>query len=195
MSPQGPSPHSRDQTPRVHAVVWRSPGTPIPEDLVSALARQGIQWTDSTGPFDAFSRLLTLPSRRPGSPGRVLLLVEPDALPAADELRHALDRFDPATVCWGYQPGAHPRLAPLPPIDKPAEPEIVVRQTPKSSNGIHLRLTGSRPDARPIPNQIPNQDHDPEHTPAAADEPVEPETPRSVLTPEELEMLLADDPQ
>ncbi|MCC7387428.1 MAG: hypothetical protein IT431_01540 [Phycisphaerales bacterium] len=189
MSRAGPTPQGQDRAPRVRAVVWRSPQSPFPADLAGALGRQLIDWEESTGPFDAFSRLLTMPGRGSGGPGRVLLLVEPQTLAGGDELRRALERFDPATVCWGYRAGSHPRLAPLPPLDRPAEPEVVVRSIPKPSNGRHLRLTGVGPEAA-ISTPVGDES---KHAPPNDGGTSEPEPPRSVLTPEELEMLLADD--
>jgi hypothetical protein len=148
-----------------------------------------IEWEESTGPFEAFSRLLTLPGRGSGGPGRVLLLVEPETLSGGEDLRRALERFDPATVCWGYRAGAHPRLAPLPPLDKPAEPEVVVRTSAKPSNGRHLRLAGGEPEVT-VPTPMAGEA---KHTQNDDGGSGESDPPRSVLTPEELEMLLADD--
>ncbi len=157
----------------VHAVVWRS--GEAPRDLVAALAQQGITWEEAGGPFDALARVLA--ARRESQRARVLLLVEPQALDGAEEIRRAIDRFDPGAGCWSYESGRTPRLSPLAPPARPVEPEIVVK--PRPADRQALRLTGevAEPVARPAPT--------PEE---------EPRSPGSVLTPEELAMLLADDP-
>lgn len=194
---QGGSPDRHpDHPPRAHAVVWRPTGRAVPEDLAAALARQAIEWEESVGPFDAFARLLALPRGGSTGPGRVLLMVEPEVLTQTIEVRRVLERFDPTIGCWAYRPAQHPRLALLPSLTKPAEPQIVVKaqpapgsqNRPKASNGSHLRLAGGLADPAA---------HQPPPTPATgeASEPLadQPESPRSTLTREELEMLLADD--
>ena len=166
----------------IHAVVWRAVGAETPADLIAALARQGIDWEEAVGPFDAFARLAA--GRRRGS--RALLLVEPTALTGSEEVRRAIERFDPGVACWGYQRGQSPRLARLAPFSKPKEPEIVVR--PRPGGATKLRLAGEgAPKRSENPTEIDSErGGHPEEAP-------EPESPRSILTPEELEMLLADD--
>lgn len=188
MSLKGSVPRDPGGAPRVRAIVWRAPGSEVPGDLAAALARQSIGWEESVGPFEAFSRVLALPGR---SQGRVLLLVEPDTLDRADEVRRAIERYEPEAACWAYRAAAHPRLAPLGRLPTPAEPEIVVKPRPKPSNGSHLRLSGSGPGAPGDGANGSETDHDANIAGEAPGR--EPESPRSVLTPEELEMLLADD--
>lgn len=166
----------------IHAVVWRAVGTETPADLIAALAKQGIDWEEAVGPFDAFARLAA--GRARGS--RALLLVEPTALAGTEEVRRAIERFDPGVACWGYRRGESPRLARLAPVVSPREPEIVVR--PRLDGGPKLRLAGEGAAERSEhPTAVDSErGGPPEETP-------EPESPRSILTPEELEMLLADD--
>jgi len=170
---------------RVRAVVWRAPDSPTPADLIAALARQGILWEEAVGPFDALARLVASRARDPG--GRALLLVEPTGLSGVDEVRRAVERFDPATACWGYRVGESPRLARLAPFVEPKEPQVVVR--PRSATPVpKLRLAGE-PSPSPTQAQTPVSNHAED----GAAEPPDPQSPRSILTPEELEMLLADD--
>lgn len=154
----------------VRAVLWTLDRPDPPAELASALSRQGIAWTRATGPFDAFARVL----EAQGGEARVLLLVEPESLPDWVEVLGALERFVPEVGCWGYRSSGVPRLAKL---DRPrTRPEVVVRPARARSGPPALRLTDA-----PAPPE--RSEGDGSNLPA-----------RSLLTPEELEMLLADKP-
>lgn len=159
----------------VRAIVWRRGDTP--PDLIAALDRQGIEWEPAGGPYEALSRVLACRAR--SARARVLLLVEPDGLEMVEEVRRAIERFDPATGCWVYRQGASPRLAPFAQRAEVPELEVVVRPQPPGRGAPDLRLAGHGGGG-----------------PAEATAPAEaePAQPRSLLTPEELAMLLADDP-
>ncbi|MFG0241840.1 MAG: hypothetical protein ACF8R9_03530 [Phycisphaerales bacterium JB054] len=180
--------------PNVHAVVWRASDGDVPVSLVEALDRQGIGHEHAAGPLDAFSRLLA--SRNRGARGRVLVLVEPERLTDHETIRRALERFDPDARSWAYRATQSPRLAPMAPLPVPEKaPDVVVRagagrsgggdgpggSTPAESGPVSappsLKLAGEG-------GQTPR--------PTGPDEDAEQQAPRSVLTPEELEMLLAD---
>ncbi len=189
----------------VHAVVWQRPDGQPSRALADALDRQKITREEAGNPFEAFSRLLAARSR--GVKGRVLVLVEPGMLPEQESLRRAVERFDPDARCWAYEAGNNPKLTPLPHPPPPAEenPEVVVRPLTKvdrdmnglpvrgtrskSAGGPNLKLTGKAAEA---PGSLSGEAGSAavDATGAGGDEP---ETPRSVLTTEELEMLLADD--
>ena len=166
-------------------MLWREPEAETPPELAQALIGRGIGWDEATGPYDAFARLLTSRDR---APARVLLVVEPERLAGLAEIAAALERFDPQVGCWAYGETRSPRLAPFAPSPKPAEPEIVVRVPPKPSNGSSLRLVGEQASAPEPAGESAGAS--PTEQPEEA---AEPQSPRSVLTPEELEMLLADD--
>lgn len=185
---------------KVHAVVWRSAGNETPADLASALARQDIAWEEAVGPFDALARLLA--NRDAGHRGLVLLLVEPAQLRETDEVRAAIERFNPAIVSWVYRSKQSPHLAPLAQSSKatvPTEPEIVVRPSapsrPETRSKPNLKLAGNGNKAGTKHEK--HRDSTPGRpdleTPSEPERPTDPESPRSVLTPEELEMLLTDD--
>lgn len=176
-----------DRKGNVHAVLWRAESSPMPPDLVTALARQGVRWEEATGALDAFSSVLA--ARRSSPDSRVLLLVEPLSLAGADEVRGALDRFDPAARCWSFSEAAKPRLSPLGPLPRVAEPEVVVRKPAASVGGPALRLAGLG-DGRKT-EHMPTLQNGAED--GGGDPPEEARPPRSLLTPEELDMLLADD--
>ena len=177
--------------PNVHAVVWRASDGDVPVALTDALDRQAIGHEDAAGPLDAFSRLLA--ARNRGARGRVLVLVEPERLNDHEAIRRALERFDPDARSWAYRASQSPRLAPMAPLP-PIEPaaEVVVR--PGAGRGS---VPGGSPAAGPGAGSAPptlklagKTGQTPQ--PAAPDEDSEQQAPRSVLTPEELEMLLAD---
>lgn len=186
-----------ERTLSVHAVVWRRGDAALPDALAEAFTRQGIRSEEALGPFDAMARMLD--ARRQGISGRVLVLVEPDQLREQETVRRALDRFDPGARCWGYAAAASPRLAPLPTLPKIEQsPEIVVRPgtpsmprapvdtpgtTPRRAGGQGpaLKLTGAG--QAPSPAAASEAEHDEENA----------KSPGSLLTEEELEMLLADE--
>lgn len=192
--------------PSVHAVVWQRPDGQPSRALGDALGRHGIRSEPAGNPFEAFSKLLA--ARVRGVKGRVLVLVEPDALCEQDVLRRAVQRFDPQARCWSYEEAASPRLAPLPHLPQVAEdsPEVVVRPSggtdgsalhgsqpqeipSRSATRPRLKLTGK---AGGSPSERPAAAESADGTGPGAEDGV-PQTPRSVLTTEELEMLLADD--
>lgn len=165
----------------VHAVVWRQPGGAVPAALADALSRQGITFEAACGPFDALSRVFHARAR--GDEARVLLLVEPETLPDQEAVRVALDRYDPQARCWAYRERGSPKLGPLPVPPPPSEPEIVVRQQPRPKP--QLRLTDDPPPREAATDALSDDDGPEAQAPS--------DSPRSILTPEELEMLLADD--
>lgn len=172
--------------PNVHAVVWRASDGDVPVSLVDALDRQGIGHEDASGPLDAFARLLA--ARNRGVRGRVLVLVEPERLLECETIRRALERFDPDARSWAYRATQSPRLAPmapLPPLEK--TPDVVVR----AGAGKDSRAGGPRTGSAPPSLKLSGESG---HTPPSdgPEEDSEQQAPRSVLTPEELEMLLAD---
>ena len=180
--------------PNVHAVVWRASDGDVPVSLVDALDRQGIGHEDATGPLDAFSRLLA--SRNRGARGRVLVLVEPEQLAEHEIIRRALERFDPDARSWAYRATQSPRLAPMAPLPAAEKaPDVVVRAGAGRS-GRGDGLGGTQPagpgsvSAPPALKLAGKGGQTPPPTEQGED--AEQQTPRSVLTPEELEMLLAD---
>lgn len=161
----------------------------MPTALADALQRQGIEPETAGGPFDALSRLLV--ARRGGARGRVLVLVEPAALGDHDSVRRAVARFDPEARCWAYEASASPRLSPMLPPSDPV-PEVVVRPTEHNDRSLQGQRA-SRPPVLKLTGEGPVGSKPPEHD--ADREEGASESPRSMLTAEELEMLLADDQQ
>lgn len=180
--------------PNVHAVVWRASDGDVPVSLIDALDRQGIGHEDATGPLDAFSRILA--SRKRGARGRVLVLVEPERLADHETIRRALERFDPDARGWAYRSTQSPRLAPIAPLPVPEKaPDVVVRagagHTGRRDGPGGTQPAGPGSSSAPPSLKLAGEGG---QTPprAGPDEDAEQQAPRSVLTPEELEMLLAD---
>jgi|GEM_PF-1775689 len=173
------------------AVVLHPPGTDLPPVLARALHTRGIETVATSEPMLAMAHLCA-----PGSSVRAVLLVDPRACLGAGELVGAVSRFRPATACWVYEgtPGEPLRSVrgddaarwveqPTPePVQAPKSAQPARSPNPPKP-APELRLTG---DAE---GEIPPYfgDHsapDPEHGPASG---------RTILTDEELAMLLADD--
>lgn len=110
----------------------------------------------------------------------MLLIVEPRGVDRVEETRRTLERFDPLVSCWSYDPLASPKLAPMAALARP-EAEVVVR-SPRSGPPS-LRLSGDAPEREARAESE-----------AAEDSESGPARPaRSVLTPEELSMLLSEE--
>ena len=175
----------------VRAVLWQRAGESTPEPLMHALEKQGISFVRATNQYDAFSRLLSW--KEHGE--RVLLLVEPEGLAGSLEVRRSLLRYDPQAGCWAYRAAGSPRLMPLPPPGReiPADPEIVVKPGRGVRSKPELRLAGQSEQA----GQTHADPDDPGEMPAKRSsaptaDASEPQSSHSILTAEELAMLLTD---
>ncbi|MCB9845100.1 MAG: hypothetical protein H6811_03820 [Phycisphaeraceae bacterium] len=184
-------------------VVLRPRPAPIPPDLRSALIRRGFDLIDCQSPFLALAHVVAM--RREKSTPVVLLVVSPtDASP----LLTTLDRYLPGQPCWQYDQSATPALRALDPgrptpsaAKPPAEPspdEEPLEEEDASIRFPQVRYPrdrthapapgyakGATPPLRLIGPTLP------------ADEPSDPERkdpPQSLLTEEELAMLLSDEP-
>jgi hypothetical protein len=210
----GPSP------PRGLAVVWTAPGVEIPGTLTRALSRGGLKVERAAGPYTTLARLCRLELSPPqAEAGRsVLVLVNPESLDAPGAMCDAVGLYAPHAACWMYTsspeslravtpgdavrwapqphtPSALPTAPPPPPAQpQPTPPRVTIKQqlrgvrTSRTTDPAatapqtpKLRLTGDSVQAtRPVA--------DGETAGGPAMEP----RPGSVLTPEELAMLLDD---
>ncbi|MCL4741442.1 MAG: hypothetical protein KJZ54_04490 [Phycisphaerales bacterium] len=168
--------------PSPPCVLWHAPRARPPGALLDALRRRGIEPTAEVGPYAALARLLRL-SRAAREVRPVLVLVEPDSLPEWEPVVAAAARYAPASVCWAFRGGNPDSLsvvdAPRPRAVTPIDPGPARRPV------APLRLSGSGPvraDAPPAANGEESAS-DPDSMPNA----------RTLLTEEELAMLLADD--
>ncbi len=168
--------------PSPACVLWHAPRVRPPGALVQSLSRRGIEPTAEIGPYAAFARLLRL-GKATERARPVLVLVEPETLPDWEGVIAAAVRFAPAAACWAFRAGDPDSLTVVE-VPKPRPVTFVAGASPRRT-GVPLRLSGGA--AGPLtPPSVPNGQEsasDPESMPNA----------RTLLTEEELAMLLADD--
>lgn len=175
-------------------------GAEPPPALVEALRRHDIQPVRCDSPFVAFAHLCKL---APGAPA-ALLLVQPDRLPESEALRLASERYTPGVSCWVYDESSRPRL-------RAAAPTRPRAQTPaRHERTGQARLAQASKDRRPAAPPPPRlrlvepdapdlELVDPGANPDANPDafrgvgPTGARSPRSILTDDELEMLMAPD--
>lgn len=169
-----------------------------PESLRSALAARDAEVTIRTSVYDAMADLiehelaLRAHERREAM---VLLVIEPDTLPHAQELVAAAARYTPHAVCWRFCEHEEPQLRAYAPERESAEapseggpagvtirPGVVHVIAPRRRRHIEatpkLRLTGESADVAGDESEADQDSSEPE---------------RPVLSDEELEILLSDD--
>ncbi|MCC6661841.1 MAG: hypothetical protein IT437_13250 [Phycisphaerales bacterium] len=202
-------------------VLWRS----APQALAEALARRRVIVTEVLDPYRALATLCRLhrgPGGGPGTPP-VLLLVEPSTHAGAADLVRAAWTYAPRAAIWMYEASANPQLRGVvetdverweqPPAGKSDNgmPPIVVRPGGGiGDSGTIARIggpdqgTGPRERENIAPRRAPVlrlsddsgvergavQDDDP--GPEGAESPAKP---RPLLSAEELEMLLSEQPE
>ncbi len=184
-TPKGPEAHD----PRaIQCVLWHPRGSEPPAELIALLHERGIQPIIRDDRYTAFAKLCVRHARAvhdQSDQPLALLLIDSADLDGVDEVVEAAAMYAPRAVCWVYQEGqglrayaTRPKTArndqpttPAPTVHppKPAAPESAppTPHTPAPS----LRLAGQGPLA---PLEENDQD-------------------KSILTDEELSMLLADD--
>lgn len=196
------------QHPAAYCVLWRSQDSHVPDELSSALAGRSFQIIEALSSFAALAELCFLerilraahpfPARRPPV---ALLIHEPSKLPDKGELVRAVERYATRTHLWLYAEDANTQhLRRVLPEDArawdPPAPAVVVAPggtarpsaPPRRAAAPNLRLAGEGPAVGAL--------HDPSGTtdsPSADDHPAPHVQARALLSPEELELLLADD--
>ncbi len=184
-------------------------GAAPPAALLEALRRHSIEPLRCESPFVAFARLCELSAASPGVPV-ALLLVQPERLPEGDALRIASERYTPSATCWVYDESGKPRLRAAPPVrprtnvaprhektgsaqlpaaPKPERPKPAPRLRLVESDGParepDMGLVGPGDDLAPISGANPD-------TPTGVGTSAGvPRSARSILTDDELEMLMA----
>lgn len=174
---------------------------PIPQPLLAALQKQGIAFVPASSSYQALAKLLT----RRGQPGRVLLCIEPNRLDDCQAVLQALGRFDPSVSCWSFAQHRSPKLAAIPlptrrskheqqhmqhpstSTYQPEQPQIVIKPQPhaQTRSKPDLRLTGF---AQHTASTTRSEQADKVSDQQAS----EPVSSSSLLTEEELAMLLTD---
>lgn len=201
---------------RTRCVLWRPPHLPVPQDLLASLQRRHVAITDCTDSFAAMAHLCRL--QRSAQDPFVLLLVSPSHLPEAAEVLEAAARYAPLAARWWYDARCSPKLqqvtdadiaawagVPLPSIAsaftavEPRETVVVPPRRaaapayPRSSPPLRLTHEDDAP-RMPEPEASAGRNGAGPHLVgplSEADNP--PPSPATLLTNEELAMLLSDD--
>ncbi|MCC6283941.1 MAG: hypothetical protein IT439_01375 [Phycisphaerales bacterium] len=107
---------------RVRCVLWHEPGVPVPESLLSALARRGIGFVARTTANRALAEACALSLEGPAD-RCVLLMVEPSRLPGSDEVRAIVPKAGHRASVWVYEASAPVQLRAAAPASRAeAEP-------------------------------------------------------------------------
>lgn len=181
---------------RVRCVVLHPPGSSVPTALGRALSQRSIEVRATDEAFEAMAWLMRW-GRSAGEGPAALLVVRGEACVEAQALTQAAERYVPRAVCWVYDPERNEPLRALgagdvarwagPSTRAPAER---VPASPGSRAAPSLRLAGTDPGAgdRKTGSEIAHSGDDPasEGEPSGL-------SGRTLLTDEELAMLLADD--
>ncbi len=178
-------------------------GTSPPPALLEALRRHAIEPLRCESPFIAFARLCEFGAKSPDAPV-ALLLVQPERLPEGEALRTASERYTPGVTCWVYDETSRPRLraaAPLrtrvetPARHEPAGQARLSKPAPPARPRPAPRLRLVEADAPDLGIVDPGQDLTQganQGAPASVGPNTgAPTSPRSILTDDELEMLMA----
>lgn len=167
--------------PRMRCVALCVGHDALPPDLDAALRKRAVPTVIRRNVYDALAELCA--ERAPAA----LIIVEPNATPHAAELLDACAKYAPHATLWRYDGDADERLrafthAPGAHQPKPPEtPDVVVRPAVAQSMRPHP--------PRPALRLAPTDDHSAPLPPDAHDPP-----PASVLSDDELSMLLGDEP-
>ncbi len=179
-------------------------GTSPPTPLLEALRRHSIEPLRCESPFIAFARLCELSAANPGVP-IALLLVQPERLPEGEALRTASERYTPGVTCWVYDESGRPRLRAAPPprarVETPprhepaGEARLAAKATKPARPRPAPRLRLVEADAPDLGIVDPGQDlahgANPDAPAGVGPNAGVPQSARSILTDDELEMLMA----
>lgn len=152
--------------------MWTPAGRDIPAELLASLERRGLAWVPARDGYSAMAEVL-LRQRAIGATGKgakaaVLVLVYPTLLDLSGLVVDALGRFAGPVAVWRYDPDAHPVLA-------------AAQRHELATVFVRTESVEPRPNRKPEHLTSAHVEDD-------ADEP----TASSLLSEEELSMLLAD---
>ncbi len=172
----GQNGHSNfDRTPKIGpcCVLWTPAGQEPPRELLASLERRGLAWVAAQDGYSAMAEILLRQKVGNGTKSAVLVLVHPTKLDLSGMVVDALGRFAGPVAVWRYDPEAHPVLA----AAQRHELATVFVRT-ESIEPRPIRTPEPKPQA-----SLPKEEED--------DEP----TATSLLSDEELSMLLAERPE
>lgn len=192
-------------------VVWHSGEGGVPQPLRDALHRRQVQTVEVSGPYAAVAELCGLRREVDGRRGLVLLLVEPASLPMVEAVARVVERYVPSAVLWQYarEPGeqepsltvfdvrALRRAVRHDPVEVPASAGRDTARSDRTGESAGRAAVGSpewvaassRPALR-LTGQVGFQ----QGAKPADVEDVRPAGPASLLSEEELALLLGDEP-
>lgn len=201
-------------------VLWCAAAAPA--DLLDALARRRVIVTEAADPYRALATLCRLHAGRAGVPP-VLLMVEPASARRSADLARAAWTYAPRAAVWMYEAGSNPTLRGIVEADverwsptqsdngTPPPPTVVVMPgAGLTGGGTIARIGGPGMGGSPRPgeNNGPGRasglrlSHDSgvDHGTVRDDDlgPAGTESPgkqRPLLSPEELDMLLSEQPE
>lgn len=163
---------SARQTGSARCAVWHAPGVAPPEDLLRALSGRGVWATAVTSAYLALAECCAVPSDR-----AALVMVDPEGSLPDGRVRaivEAMGKYAPSSPIWVYDERSTHRLRAYVPAPTPSITSGPIR---RPMSPPRLRLAG-----------------DPGIEPGAPMPVPELKGAGSLLTDEELAMLLSDEP-
>ena len=167
-------------------VLWMPAGQEAPKELIASLERRQLRWTLAQDGYAAMAEIL-LRLRAGGPKSAVLVLVHPTKLDLSGLVVDSLARYGGPVAIWRFDAEAHPVLAAA---QRHELATVFVRTGATEARAITPRPTKPTP-AAPAEQSAPVQaEREAEASEHEEDEP----TASSLLSEEELSMLLADRP-
>ena len=194
---------------RARCVVWHAPRVIVPEALLSALDRRGIGIVARSNAFGACAEVLALARESAGGERVVLLMVEPAGLTRIREVTDTVAEYAPGVALWSFESQANPQLSAYVVEDGEEVTDATVgsngHHTPEArapatfEMGTAPTLGGEKPKVHVIPGLRERLEHPKGHngvpSEATGDEVTRQSGTRSLLSQEELSMLLSDEPR
>lgn len=156
-------------------VLWTPAGTQPPAELLASLERRSLSWVGVQDGYSAMTEILLRQRAGEGSKSAVLVLVHPTKLDLSGLVVDALGRFAGPVAVWRFDPDAQPVLAAA---QRHELATVFVRTQEGEPRPADTSRDRPSPEAGPSPGEP--EDEEP--------------TTSSLLSDEELSMLLADRP-
>ena len=161
-------------------MLWVPAAQEPPRELIASLERRGLRWTVAQDGYEAIAEML-LRIAAAGPQSAVLVLVHPTQLDLSGLVVDSLERYGGPVAVWRFDPGTQPVLG------KAQRHELATVFTRTEKVSIRPRPTPQPAPPRPMPAMpaTPNGGNEADDEPTAA----------SLLSDEELSMLLAEKPR
>ncbi|UYV12850.1 MAG: hypothetical protein NCW75_00850 [Phycisphaera sp.] len=153
-------------------VLWTPAGQEPPRELLASLERRGLAWVAAQDGYSAMAEILLRQRASNGTKSAVLVLVHPTKLDLSGIVVDALGRFAGPVAVWRYDPEAHPVLA-------------AAQRHELATVFVRTESIEPRPVRAPEPKPKPPSPKEEEDEPTAS----------SLLSDDELSMLLAERPE